>query len=149
MNTCDLLVRLSSAPSEWLNSCAFSTSEMFPFWLRCCNTYFFNWMLSFALEDLTLGRYSMFLCLLATNKWILTVVSQLIVNFKKCHEDHLVQKFFGTCNDLKIQLDNCFHEEVRNRCISGFSLSVQKSTQVLLLSFTFSKSIFSHWARFW
>jgi len=62
------------------------------------------------MEDLTLFDV---LCILAVNKWILAVVSQLIVNFKKCHEDHPVQKFFGACNDLKIQLDKCFREEVR------------------------------------
>jgi COX assembly protein 2 len=36
----------------------------------------------------------------------------IIENFKKCHEDHPVQKFFGVCNDLKIELDRCFREEV-------------------------------------
>ncbi len=40
------------------------------------------------------------------------VAWQIIENFKKCHEDHPVQKFFGVCNDLKIELDRCFREEV-------------------------------------
>lgn len=39
---------------------------------------------------------------------------QIIVQFKKCHDDHPVTKFFGVCTDLKVQLDKCFRAEVRD-----------------------------------
>ena len=37
---------------------------------------------------------------------------QVILRFKKCHEEHPVAKFWGACNELKYELDNCFRNEV-------------------------------------
>lgn len=51
--------------------------------------------------------------------------AELIVNFKKCHENHPVQKFFGACNDLKIQLDKCFREEKQVKRKANFEASKQ------------------------
>ncbi|CAK9206867.1 unnamed protein product [Sphagnum troendelagicum] len=49
----------------------------------------------------------------------------IIENFKKCHEDHPVQKFFGVCNDLKIELDRCFREEKAEKRKANFEASKQ------------------------
>jgi COX assembly mitochondrial protein 2 len=31
--------------------------------------------------------------------------------FARCHEEHKWGKFFGKCNDIKAQLDQCFKRE--------------------------------------
>ncbi|CAM6017358.1 unnamed protein product [Sphagnum balticum] len=49
----------------------------------------------------------------------------IIENFKKCHEDHPFQKFFGVCNDLKIELDRCFREEKAEKRKVNFEASKQ------------------------
>jgi hypothetical protein len=33
--------------------------------------------------------------------------------FRKCHVENPIAKFFGECTDLKIKLDRCFGAEVR------------------------------------
>lgn len=51
--------------------------------------------------------------------------AEVIVNFRRCHEDHPVQKFFGACNDLKTQLDSCFREEKQVKRKANFEASKQ------------------------
>jgi hypothetical protein len=36
----------------------------------------------------------------------------VIERFQQCHQQNLVGKFFGACNDLRTELDNCLYEEV-------------------------------------
>lgn len=45
-------------------------------------------------------------------EWMPVGLGQRFENFKKCHEDHPMQIFFGACNDLKSQLDKYFRKEV-------------------------------------
>lgn len=77
--------------------------------LRCCGNLFLGGSRRIWLYHAIFETF----CILAASKRMLAWMLQLITNFKKCHEDHPVQKFFGACNDLKIQLDKCFREEVR------------------------------------
>lgn len=37
--------------------------------------------------------------------------AEIIEDFRKCHVDHPIGKFFGECTDLKIKLDRCFRQE--------------------------------------
>ncbi|CAM6094236.1 unnamed protein product [Calypogeia fissa] len=50
---------------------------------------------------------------------------EIIVQFKKCHDDHPVAKFFGVCTDLKIQLDKCFRAEKEEKRKLNFEASKQ------------------------
>lgn len=69
--------------------------------------------------------------------------AEVIVNFKKCHEDHPLQKFFGACNDLKIQLDKCFREEKQAKRKANFEASKQFKEKLRASKVTNSASEFS------
>lgn len=50
-------------------------------------------------------------------------LGQRFENFKKCHEDHPMQIFFGACNDLKSQLDKYFRKEKQVKRKANFEAS--------------------------
>ncbi|KAL2622620.1 hypothetical protein R1flu_002825 [Riccia fluitans] len=50
---------------------------------------------------------------------------EIIIAFKKCHEDHPYTKFLGVCTDLKIQLDKCFRAEKEVKRRANFEASKQ------------------------
>ncbi|XP_024543505.1 COX assembly mitochondrial protein 2 homolog isoform X1 [Selaginella moellendorffii] len=37
--------------------------------------------------------------------------TEIITLFLRCHEDHPAAKFWGKCNDLKLELVRCLQEE--------------------------------------
>jgi hypothetical protein len=39
---------------------------------------------------------------------------QFILALEECYEENPFGKFFGSCNNIRLQLDRCLHEEVRH-----------------------------------
>ncbi|KAJ7547454.1 hypothetical protein O6H91_08G086600 [Diphasiastrum complanatum] len=51
--------------------------------------------------------------------------AEIILQFKKCHEDHPIGKFFGECTALKIKLDKCLREEKAVKRKANFEASIK------------------------